>query len=308
MDIKSDFKGFLAEVRILPMLLMLTTTLLGGFFAVGPFLNWNVMALVLVNAFCFLYTAHLSDTFWDLRKGEYEKERKLHTVRLNDKAYLPRWGFGYEIPNAPILPKSHYLLGMALFSAIGVSIMLYISTLLDWRYSALAIIGLFLALTYSAGVDRIPALGDTWWEIGVLFALWCGYYSMKLTIDLFIIQTAMPLFLCLVSVKAQDSLPDTVVDNRINKQTLTVFLYRKGVSLSKIRHITFIPLYAGFLLLLSQAPPPLVPGVIITLVSIILNHVGLRKDLAGRWTIVATGCSILFFICYALLIISGLLF
>ena len=309
MQLGKVLRGFIAEVRFLPMVLMLLTVLLGGFFAVGPFLNWRVMGLVLVNAFCFLYVAHLNDTYFDLQKGEYEEGRRLHTVRLDDTAYLPRWGFGPEIPNAPILPKSHYLVGMILFSAIGLSIMVYISTLLGWLYPALAVVGLFLALTYSAGLDRVPAVGDTMWEVGVLFALFCGYYSQALKIDLFIIQTATPLFLCLVSIKAMDSLPDIPCDLRQNppKMTFPAYLYTKGFSLSRIRHITFIPMYAGLLLLLTQAPPPFIPGIIITLVSIALNHVVLRKDVAGRWTIVAGGFSILFFILYALLTIAGIM-
>ncbi|MBO3754979.1 MAG: hypothetical protein FGF53_08935, partial [Candidatus Brockarchaeota archaeon] len=176
-------KGFLAELRILPMSLMLLTCLLGGFFATGPLLNWNIMGLVLLNAFCFLYTAHLNDTYWDIRKGEYEDGRKLHSVRLRENGYLPRWGYGYEIPNAPILPNRHYLAAMTLSAITGVSVMLYISTFLGWLYSALALVGLLLALTYSAGLDKIPALGDIMWEIGVLFALYCGYYSQKHILD-----------------------------------------------------------------------------------------------------------------------------
>jgi len=290
------------------MSLMLLTVLLGGFFAAGPLLNWGVMGWVLVNAFCFLYVAHLNDTYWDLRKGEYEPGRKLHAVRLNEKAYLPRYGFGPEIPNAPLLPRQHYLVGIVVFSLLGLAVMVYISTMLGWFYSLLAITGLLLALTYSAGLDKIPALGDTMWQVGVLFALVCGYYSQKLVIDFFIIQVAVPLFIALVSVKALDSLPDTIVDDRINKRTLTVFLYRKGFSLRAIRHICFIPAYIAFLLLWSQAPPPFTPGIVITLALIALSHVGLRKDTAGRWSIVAVGLSILFFICYSILTIAwGLL-
>jgi len=301
-------KGYLAEIRVLPMTLMLLTVLLGGFFAAGPLLNWQVMGWVLVNAFCFLYVAHFNDTYWDLIKGEYEPERKLHAVRLDEKAYLPRYGFGPEIPGAPLLPRQHYLAGIAAFSLLGLAVMAYISaTMLNWFYSLLAITGLLLALTYSAGLDKIPALGDTMWQVGVLFALFCGYYSQKLVIDAFIIQVAVPLFIALISVKALDSLPDTMVDDRTNKRTLTVFLYRKGLSLRVIRHICFIPAYIAFLLLLSQAPPPFTPGIVITLVLIALTHIGLRKDVAGRWSIVAVGLSILFFICYAILTIAGVL-
>ena len=303
----SVVRGFLAEVRVIPMSLMILTCLLGGLFAVGPFVKWDVMGLVLLNAFCFLYTAHLNDTYWDLRKGEYEPNRKLHAVRVNDTAYLPRWGFGPEIPNAPILPKSYYLAGMGVFIVLGTAVMLYLSNILGWFYSVLATVGLFLALTYAAGVDKIQGLGDTYWEIGVLFALFCGYYSQKLTIDPFIIQTAIPLFIALISVKALDSLPDTIVDDKINKQTLTVFLYRKGVSLSNIRHICFIPAYVAFILLLTQVPPPLTPAVAITLCLIALTHIALRRDTAGRWSIVAFSFSILFFICYTILTILGII-
>ncbi len=301
-------KGFLAEIRFLPMSLMILTCLLGGFFAVGPQINWNIMGLVLLNAFCFLYTAHLNDTYWDLRKGEYEEGRRLHSERFRENGYLPRWGYGYEIPNAPILPKNYYLVAMAFFSVLGVSVMLYISALLgSWFYSALAIVGLLLALAYSAGLDRIPAFGDTLWEIGVLFALYCGYYSQKLTLDPFIIQLSIPLLLALITVKALDSLPDTLVDHRVNKQTLTVFLYRKGMPLSSIRHVCYIPIYIAFLVLLHQSlqMPKLALGVAITLGLIASSHI--MKDPDGRRSIVAVSLSILFFIVWSLLFISGLI-
>lgn len=301
----STVKGFLAEVRILPMSLMLLTCLLGGFFAAGPLINWNIMGLVLLNAFCFLYTAHLNDTYWDIQKGEYEEGRKLHTVRFRENGYLPRWGYGYEIPNAPMLPKGHYLAAIAFFATIGVSVMLYISALIDWFYSAIALVGLLLALTYSAGLDKIPALGDTMWEVGVLFALYCGYYSQKHALDFFIIQLSIPLLLALISVKALDSLPDTLVDNRVNKQTLTVFLYRKGLSLSSIRHVCYVPAYAAFLILLFQClqMPRLALGAALTVGLIASSHT--MRDPEGRKSIVAVSLSILFFIVWALLYIGG---
>ena len=301
----STVKGFLAEVRILPMSLMLLTCLLGGFFAVGPNVDWNIMGLVLLNAFCFLYTAHLNDTYWDIRKGEYENGRKLHSVRFRENGYLPRWGYGYEIPNAPILPKGYYLAAMVFFVIVGVSVMLCISALIGWFYSAIALVGLLLALTYSAGLDKVPALGDTMWEVGVLFALYCGYYSQKLALDAFIIQLSIPLLLALISVKALDSLPDTFVDNRVNKQTLTVFLYRRGWSPSSIRHVCYVPAYAAFLLLLFQSlqMPRLALGAALTVGLIASSHA--MRDPDGRKSIVAVSLSILFFIVWALLYISG---
>ncbi|MBS7635776.1 UbiA family prenyltransferase [Candidatus Bathyarchaeota archaeon] len=296
----------MAEVRILPMSLMLLTCLLGGFFAAGPHLNWKIMGLVLLNAFCFLYTAHLNDTYWDIRKGEYEEGRKLHSVRFREDGYLPRWGFGYEIPNAPILPKHYYLAAMALSAITGVSIMLHISTLIGWLYSALALVGLLLALTYSAGLDRIPALGDTMWEIGVLFALYCGYYSQRQALDPFIVSASVPLFISLISIKALDSLPDTIVDNKQSKVTLTVFLYRKGLSLKAIRHICYLPFYIAFLTLYFTLPPNLKLGALAVVLSFIAQQAALHNDEEGRKSIVLASFTILAFIVVALTVIAGL--
>jgi len=304
----STLRGFLAEIRFIPMTLCLLTTLLGGFFAVGPNVNWSMMGLVVLNAFLFLYTAHCNDTYFDLRKGEYEEGRTLHAVRLNSTSYLARWGFGREIPNAPLLLESYYLASIVVCALLGLIIMVYVSSLVGWMYSALAIGGLVLALTYSAGLDKVPALGDTMWEIGVILALWCGYYSQKLVFDMFIVLMSVPLFLALVTVKAQDSLPDTIVDDKIGKITLTVFLYRKALSLTRIRDISFAPIYAGFIILLTQAPPPIQLGVIITLCLIALNHVALRGvDREGRKTIVALGFTIIFFIVWSMLSIAGVI-
>jgi len=299
-------KGFLAEIRVLPMSLMLMTTLLGGMFAKKADINWSIMSFVLLNAFLYLYVAHLNDTFWDLKKGEYEKERRFHSIRLKEDYYLPRWGFGPEIPNAPILPRRYYLIGIIIFSIIGLIVMIYLSFILGWMYSMLAIIGLFLALTYSAGIDKIPALGDIWWEIGVLFALFCGYYSQSLKIDYFIIQNAIPLFIALIGIKALDSLPDTIVDNKNNKITLTVFLYRRGLSLKTIRHICYIPLYITFITLLIMLPSDMRLLPLIVLISIFIQEFAL-KDENGRKSIVAVGFTILCFIIVTILMIIGFL-
>jgi len=301
----SVVRGFLAEVRILPMSLMLLMCLLGGLFAAGPLLNWSIMGLVLVNAFCFLYAAHLNDTYWDIRRGEYEDGRRLHSVRFRENGYLPRWGFGYEIPNAPILPKGYYLAGLALSAAIGISVMIYISTIIGWFYSALAIVGLLLALTYSAGLDKIPALGDAMWEVGVLFALFCGYYSQALKLDDSIIKIAIALLFGLFSAKMMDSLPDTICDLHHNppKMTFTVFLYKRGWPLSRIRHLSFIPLYICMLLFIALTPLPIKVGASITLIAFILDHILLRGDIEGRKTIVVAGFILIFFMVWNIICI-----
>lgn len=303
MGIADTVKGYLAEVRVLPMTLMLLTVLLGGLFAKGSAIDWGLMGLVLLNAFCYLYVAHLNDTFFDLRRGEYGENRKLHNVREREDDYLARWGFGAEIPNAPILSQKHYLYAMVVVSAIGLITMLYISTIVGWIYSAVAIVGLFLALTYSAGIDRIPALGDTWWEIGVLFALYAGYCSQTGYVDSKIVMLSIPLFVVLIGIKAMDSLPDTIVDDRNNKVTLTVFLYRRGWSLSRIRHLAFLPVYAGFILLFLMAPPMIRYAVAIVLALIAAVHVGMRADVECRRSIVAAGFTIVFFIVWSIVAI-----
>ncbi|MBO3754980.1 MAG: hypothetical protein FGF53_08940, partial [Candidatus Brockarchaeota archaeon] len=117
----------------------------------------------------------------------------------------------------------------------------------------------------------------------------------------------IPLLLALISIKALDSLPDTLVDNRVNKQTLTVFLYRKGLSISAIRHLCYAPAYAAFLILLSQSlqTPKLAFGATITIGLIAASHT--IRDPHGRRSIVAVSLSILFFIVWALLYINRLI-
>ncbi len=303
----SAVKGFMAEVRFLPTSLLLLTTLLGGFFAAGPSVNWHVMVLVLLNAFCYIYVAHHWDTYQDYyRKGEYEEGRRFHNKRLNNEAYLPRWGFGGEIPDAPILSKKHYLAAIAFFSALGVLVMAYISTIVGLGYSAIAIGGLALALVYSAGLDKIPALGDTLWEFGVLLAMWCGYYSQKQVLDPFILSVSVPLLISLISIKALDSLPDTIVDDKQSKVTLTVFLYRKGLSLKAIRHVCYLPLYVAFLILYYTLPSNLKLGAIAVLTAFIIQQATLHNDEKGRKSIVVASFTILAFIVTALAVIAGL--
>jgi len=304
----STVRGFMAEVRFLPTSLLLLTTLIGGFFAVGPSIDWHVMGLVLLNAFCYIYVAHNWDTFQDYyRKGEYEEGRRFHDKRLNSEAYLPRWGFGGEIPNAPILSKKYYLTAIAFFSTLGVLVMAYVSTIVGWGYSVIAIGGLVLALAYSAGLDRIPALGDTLWELGVLFAMWCGYYSQMRTLDPFIIFVSVPLFISLISIKALDSLPDTIVDHKQSKITLTVFLYRKGLSLKAIRHVCYIPFYIAFLMLYFTLPSNLKLGALAVILAFIIQQIALHSDVEGRKSIVVAGFTILVFIIAALSVIAGLI-
>jgi len=296
-------RGFLAEVRVLPMSLLLMTVVLGGLLGVGPNVDWNVMGLVLVNAFCYLYVAHLNDTLFDYYyKGEYEPGRTLHNVRLNGRYYLARYGFGTEVPNAPILPKGYYLAAMAAFSAIGFAVMVYVSTVVGWAYSALAIAGLVLALTYSAGVDRLPVVGDLYWQAGVVFALFCGYYSQTRVVDANIAIMSVPLFIALLSVKMLDALPDVVVDDMNNKRTIPVLLYRRGLSIGTIRHVSFVPAYVAFSMLAVAAPPRIAEGALVALAGIATVHVGLhRTDPEGRISITATGAVIGAFVLYSIL-------
>ena len=295
-------RGMLAEIRLIPMSLLLLTVILGGFFAVGPSVNWSVMGLVLLNAFLFLYTAHLNDTFFDIKKGEYEENRRLHGVRLSSEAYLPRWGFGAEIPNAPLLPRNYYLIGVVVCSVLGTLVMIYVSMIIGWMYAVLAVSGLLLALTYSAGLDKVPALGDTMWEIGVIAALWCGYYSQKMIIDSMIVMLSIPLFLALVTVKSLDGWYDILVDDKNDKMTLPVFLYRKGLSLTAIRDICYLPIYIALIILYLQSPPMLYLGLTGFTVLTAISHLKWRKtDMEARKGIVLFGAAIIVFIVSSLL-------
>ncbi|MFQ6076363.1 MAG: hypothetical protein ACE5Z5_09570, partial [Candidatus Bathyarchaeia archaeon] len=249
MELGKDIRGFLAEIRPIPMALNLGVVVFGASLGAGPMMNWLLTAMVFVNAFLFLYTAHLNDTMFDVMKGEYERGRVLHAVRTNDTAYLPRLGFGLEVPEAPLLPRNHYLGGIILCSVLGMLIAWWISRLVGWQYLPLALIGLGLALTYSAGLDKVPALGDTMWELGVIAALMCGYYSQRGSLDTFIFQTAMVLFIALLGVKTLDGYYDVPVDTKIDKITLPVYLHKRGLALEIIRDLAYIFVYTAFVIL-----------------------------------------------------------
>lgn len=301
-------RGFVAEVRPIPMALNLAVTVFGASLAVGPFINWWLMALVFVNAFLFLYTAHLNDTMFDVIKGEYEKGRVLHAVRTNNTAYLPRLGFGLEVPKAPLLPRNDYLCGMVLCSVLGTFIAWWLSSLVGWLYLLLALLGLALALTYSAGLDKVPALGDTMWELGVIAALWCGYYSQKGGLDPIVMQTGVVLFIALLGVKTLDGWYDIPTDTKIDKMTLPVYLHRKGVGLETIRHLAYLLVYVAFVILFSQLPPPFYPGLMAGGLIIVSSHLYYRKkDMEVRLGLTVGGIGILVFVVTSILVMTGIL-
>jgi len=283
------------------MFLMLGTVVLGAVLAKGPNIDGTILALVVINAFCYLYTAHLNDTFFDVRKGEYEKERKFHAIRIDETYYLPRYGFGLEVPNAPILSARHYLAGIIIFSILGLLAMILVSLMIGWFYSCLAIIGLFLALSYSAGIDKVPALGDTWWELGVIAALFCGYYSQKLVLDEFIIIAGLFLFISLVGIKLLDSFYDIAVDDKINKITLAVWLYRRNWNITHIRDLAYTLIYLMHIIFLIVLPPIFYPGIIYSILVIIASHLKWRgKDMLVRKGIVLGGAGIIGLIYYSI--------
>jgi len=279
--------------------LVLLTVIFGALLSGSP-VPWSLIPLVLLNVFLFLYVAHLNDTFFDLKRGEYEPNRKLHGIRIDQKAYLPRWGFGPEIPNAPLLPRSHYLWGMVVFGSLGTLVALWVGTITGWLYSALAFIGLFLAITYSAGIDRIPVMGDLYWELGVVVVLACGYYVAKGLLDATLFQVAIPLVIALVGFKILDGFYDIPIDKQRGKRTIPALLSRR-LGLETIRTIGFIPIYClyGFLMLIL--PPLLYPGVFVGLVMALVGHVRyLWRDMEERKGIVCAGFGLIIFLAYSI--------
>jgi len=299
-------RGFVAEIRPIPMTLCLITVVFGSVLAAGPMVNWNLLSLVFLNAFLYLYTAHLNDTMFDIIKGEYERGRELHAVRVDNAAYLPRLGFGLEVPNAPLLPRNYYLTGILTCSILGTLMGVWISEIVGWFYLPLALIGLTLALTYSAGLDKVPALGDTMWETGVIAALFCGYYAMKGTIDFPIMQIAVGLFIALAGVKVLDGWYDVVTDSKISKMTLPVFLHSKGVGLEPIRDLGYGLVYLTMILLLAQLPPPFYPGIIGGSLIVVFSHLYYRgRDMEKRLGLTVGGFGLLTFIFWAIFTILG---
>ena len=294
----------------MPMALNLGMTIFGASIAAGPTLNWGLMLVVLINAFLFLYTAHLNDTMWDVIKGEYEEERTLHAVRLNDTAYLPRLGFGLEVPGAPLLPRNHYLGGILLCSVLGTLIAWWLAGVVGWLYLPLALTGLALALTYSAGLDKIPAAGDTMWELGVIAALFCGFYSQTGILEPTIKQVAMVLFVALLGIKTLDGWYDVPTDTKIGKITLPVFLNSKlGVPLEPVRDLAYVLLYVTVAILLAQMPPPFYPGLVGGGALVAFSHLYYRgRDMEARRGIVFGAIGILILTSWNILVATGVVF
>lgn len=308
MSVARGLRGYIAEIRPIPMALNLSVAVFGACAAAGPFVNWSRMTLVFVNAFLFLYTAHLNDTMFDVIKGEYEEGRVLHAVRLDDTAYLPRLGFGLEVPNAPILPRNHYLCGIIVCSVLGTAITWWIQGLVGWLYFPLAMTGLVLALTYSAGLDKVPALGDMMWELGVIAAMFCGYYSQRGMLDAPAIQIALVLFIALFGIKALDGYYDVPTDAKIHKTTLPVYLYGKGVGLETIRDLAYCCVYTAFLILFRQLPPPFYSGLIVGGIIIVFSHLYYRgRDMKERLGLTIAGIGILVYVIHSILVITGLI-
>ena len=140
------------------------------------------------------------------------------------------------------------------------------------------------------------------WEIGVVFALFCGYYSQKLMLDMFIVVFASPLFIALIGVKALDSWYDIPVDNRKNKMTLPVYLYRRGWKLELIRDFAFSFIYLCFFMLMLMAPH-LLWGELTALAITLGAHQLLRgRDMEVRLGVTFVGIGIAIFIAYAIVL------
>lgn len=297
-------RGYAAEIRILPLILAMGTVMLGATFAAGSQVDWNIMLLVMINAFIFLYTAHLNDTLWDIRKGEYETDRKYHDKRSDPQYYLARVGFGTEIPDAPLLRQHHYALPIVIFAIIGTIFSWSISQMVGFFYFPLSMTGLLLALTYSAGLDKIPAVGDTMWELGMLVCLFCGYYAMRGIIDMPVIEIGIGLFIALVGLKILDSWYDLEVDTMNKKYTLPMVLHKYlNVGVERIRDLGYSLIYVTLVLLIFKMPLPFYPGLIGAAVIVLTSHILYRgRDMEKRVGLSFGAIGILLFIFWSIFV------
>jgi len=113
---------------------------------------------------------------------------------------------------------------------------------------------------------------------------------------------SIPMFLALVTVKSLDGWYDIPVDDKNDKMTLPVFLYRKGLSLTAIRDLCYLPIYIASIVLYLQLPPMFYLGLTGFTVLTAISHLKWRKtDMEARKGIVLFGAAIIVFIISSLI-------
>lgn len=196
-------KALLIELRPLPMVLAILAALFGAILAhqvVG--IKYPTLLIHVANVVVILYSAHLVDTYNDLKnREEYQRGCKRRIL------------FDSHDPEKIIhLNMKHYVYGMTCTYPVAIILSGILVVETGLPYMALAFTGLVLSLSYSFGLDRIFLLGDLAWESGVVLAFIGGFYVTSLTITPEIVIMVLVLLPILLGAKILDAEPDYQID------------------------------------------------------------------------------------------------
>lgn len=195
-------KALLIELRPLPVILAILAALFGGALGFKIYgAKYPNLLIHVANVVVILYSAHLIDTYNDVKRGEYQR------------GYKPRFLLDYHDPKKVInLNPRHYMYAMlcTYLVALILSGILLVETGIP--YALLAISGLLLSMSYGFGLDRVFIIGDLAWESGVVLAFIGGFYVTAGTLTPEIVVMTLILLPILLGAKILDAHPDLEVD------------------------------------------------------------------------------------------------
>jgi hypothetical protein len=282
-------KALLIEIRPIPMSMAVLAALFGaclGYVAFG--IKYNTLVVHIVNVAVILYSAHLVDTYNDLKnREEYQRGYKRRFL-LDD----------HDPSRVITLNPRHYLYAMACTYPVALVLSGILMHETGSTYGLLAIIGLVLSAAYGCGLDRVFLIGDIAWEFGVILAFVGGFYVNALTVTPEILVMVFLLMPILFGAKILDAEPDIDVDRKAFpvKNSVPVKL-----GLKNSHRLAYAAIIIPVIILLFMVPaisPTLIAPLLIALVLVIASYPYPAEK--GVY-FVATG--IILFLCWAILAI-----
>lgn len=256
-------KALLIEIRPLPMALAILAALFGavlGYAAYG--VKYSNLIIHVVNVAVILYSAHLVDTYNDMKnRSEYQR------------GYKRRFLLDSHDPSRVVnLNPRHYLYAMACTYPVAIVLTAILMNETGSTYGLLALTGLVLSAAYGCGLDRVLLIGDIAWEFGVILAFMGGFYVIALTITPEILVMVLLLMPILFGAKILDAEPDIDVDREAipRKNSIPVKLGLKN-SHRLAYGLIIVPVIILFLLV-PAINPTLVWPLLIALVLVIASY------------------------------------
>lgn len=195
-------KALLIEIRPIPMAMAILAALFGAVLGYAYGVKYSNIIIHVANVAVILYTAHLVDTYNDMKnRSEYQR------------GYKRRILLDSHDPSKVInLNPRHYLYAMACTYPVALILTAILMNETGSTYGLLALTGLVLSAAYGCGLDRLFLLGDIAWEAGVILAFMGGFYVIAQTITPQILVMVILLMPILFGAKILDSEPDIDVD------------------------------------------------------------------------------------------------